>query len=536
MRDAIDTILEASDTGGVGVQAVAQRRWLPRILLAGLVLAALGASAVLVWRRDGGSDTPAPDGLATRIAVLPMVNLSSEPRDQYLADGMTEELISTLSNIGGLHVIARGSVLAYAGTKQSAAEIGRALNVGSLVESTYQKVGTQLRIRVHLVDVATQEERWTEPYDREANVANIFAIQRDISTRVAQALRVHLLPGETQRVAKRPTDNYEAYDLYLRARLLRHDRVNSPAFRTALDTATNMLQEAVALDPSFAAGRAELARVYISRLFQFEPNSSDLHQRAEAEITRALTLDSTLAEAYSARGDLAYTRESGWQLENAMRDYRHALSLKPNFADVHAAFGSLLFHVGLLDDARRELDLTMMLDPANRFVPPRISRVMWYARQYDSALARMERGSGPPVEHALVLGYLGRPAPGIVVLDSLAAAGRVDYDLTAARAVLLARLGRRAEAEAQIKATTAFEPGGSHFHHAEFAIASAYALLGRAAEAELWLERMANDGMPNYALLADDPTLATLRGDPKFQEFLSRERARNERLKAIMHE
>lgn len=535
MRDAIDTILEASDTGGVSLQAVAPSRWRPRVIIAGLALAAVGASAVLIWRRDAASSASAVDGLATRVAVLPMVNLSSEPADQYLADGMTEALISTLSNIGGLHVIARGSVLAYAGTKQSAAEIGRALNVGSLIESTYQKVGNQLRIRVHLVDVATQEDRWSEPYDREANVANVFAIQRDISTRVAQALRVHLLPGETQRVAKRLTDNDQAYDLYLRARLLRHDQVNSPVFRAALDTATNMLQQAVALDPSFAAAHAELARVYISRLFQFEPNS-DLQKRAEAEITRVLALDSTLAEAYFARGDLAYTSERGWQLENAMRDYQHAIALSPNFADVHAAFGSLLFHVGLLDDARRELDMTLMLDPANRFVPPRISRVMWYAGQYDSALARMDRGSGPPVEHGLVLGYLGRATAGMAVLDSIAAAGRVDYDVTAARAVLFARLGRRAEAEAQIDATTKFEPRGSHFHHAEFAIGSAYALLGRTAEAELWLERMANDGMPNYALLANDPTLAILRRDPKFQEFLSRERARNERLKAIMHQ
>jgi len=535
MRDAIDTILEASDTSGVGVQAVAPRRWRPRVVVASLALAAVGLAAALIWRRDAGSSAPAVDGLATRVAVLPMVNLSSEPRDQYLADGMTEELISTLSNIGGLHVIARGSVLAYAGTKQSAAEIGHALNVGSLVESTYQKVGNQLRIRVHLVDVATQEDRWTEPYDREANVANVFAIQREISTRVAQALRVRLLPAESQRVGKRPTDNSEAYDLYLRARLLLHDRVNSPALRASVDTATEMLREAVALDPSFAAGHAELARVYIVKLFNFEPNS-DFRQRADAEIRRALALDSTLAEAYFARGDLAYTRESGWQLENAMRDYRQALVLKPNFADVHGALGTLLFHVGLLDDARRELDMTMMLDPANRFVPPRISRTMWYAQKFDSALARMERGWGFKEEHALVLGYLGRAVEGIGVLDNRSSGGQPGYDATAARAVLLARLGRRAEAEAQIEATTKSDARGSHFHHAEFAIGSAYALLGRNAEAERWLEQMANDGMPNYALLVNDPTLATLRGDPKFQQFLSRERARNERLQAIMHQ
>jgi tetratricopeptide (TPR) repeat protein len=347
------------------------------------------------------------------------------------------------------------------------------------------------------------------------------------------------MPADSARVAKRPTENLEAYGLYVRAQVLRHDRANSPALRATLDTSGEMLQRAIALDPSFAEAHTALARTYIARLFQFEPNS-DLRQRAEGEIATSIALDPQLADAYAARGDLEYTRESGWQLEAAMRDYQRAVARKPNSADIHAAYGTLLFHVGLIDAARRELELTMLLDPANQFVPPRISRVMWYGRHYDSALVRMNRGLGFPEEHALVLGYLGHAASGLDALEHAAPTGRSgldsERDKHAARAVLLARLGRTADAEAEIRAAIPTGPTSSHFHHAEFMIASAYSLLGKADESRMWLERMANDGMPNYELIAADPSLANARAAPAFGVFLARERARNERFRAILME
>jgi serine/threonine-protein kinase len=536
-REALDGILETSEIAAAQAGVPTQRP-IPRrgILAMAAIAAAVGVVVVgWLWLRGPHSSAGPRDMAPNRVAVLPMANLSVTPDDRYFADGMTEELISTLSTITGVRVIARSSVLSYADTKKTASRIGRELNVGSIVESTCRKIGNQLHVTVRLVDAATDEQRWHEAYDREATLANIFAIQREISTAVAQKLSGRLLSADSQRVAKRPTENLEAYGLYVRAQVLRHDRVNSPAQRGALDTATSMLERAIALDSSFAEAHAALAQTYISRLFQFEPNS-DLHRRAKSEIDRALALDPALGEAYFARGDLEFTRENGWQLEQAMRDYKYALALKPNSADIHGAFGTLLFHVGLLDAARKELDITMMLDPVNRFVPPRISRVIWYGGQYASALARMDSGIGFPDEHALVLGYLERAAGGLALLDTVAASARTGGDTHAARAVLLARLGRRSDAEAEIRAAIPAGPTSSHFHHAEFMIASAYALLGRIDDARQWLERMANDGMPNYALLANDPSLANARSTPAFQSFLARERTRNDRLRSILAE
>ena len=533
MRDAIDRVLEPGHDTAAGAVVARHRGGSQRLLLVSACLASLVAGGAWAWHRRGATDTQDPS-IATRVAVLPMATLGADPQDRYFSEAMTDELISTLSNIGGLRVIARSSVLAYADGKRSVKDIARQLNVGSVIESTSQQAGDRLHITIRLVDGRSEEERWSARYDTIASVANVVDIQREVSTRVAQALRIKLFPQEQQRVAKRPTENYEAYELYVRGRALWNERRNLLQEVAGLDTVAAMFQRAIALDSSFADPHAALARVYIAKVFNLGPNT-ELRERAKVEIARALALDSGSAEAYYARADLAYTREEGWRLEDAMRDYRRALTLKPNDADVHGAFGTLLFHIGLLREARRELEITMTLDPANRFVPPRIGRVMWYGRQYDSALALDQRRPGSlfPYERALVLGYLGRAREGLALLDS---AGRGDdgSDAAAARAVLLARLGRSAD-ESMQRAITAGQ-GASHFHHAEFAIASASALLGRRDDALHWLERMANDGMPCYELIEGDPTFLALRSDPRFKTFMDAERVRHERLRKILEE
>jgi serine/threonine-protein kinase len=548
LRDAIDDLIEANASGSVGTQPAAPRRLslpslpafpsLPGVpairwvaATVGVILVALG---LYVWRKSSGVAAPPTPG-STRIAVLPMANIGADPQDRYFAEGVTDEMISTLSTIAGLRVIARSSVIGYADNKKPVSEIKRELDVGSVVESTCQKVGNQFRVKVSLIDAGTQETRWTD--ERLVNADDLFALQRDISTRVATALRVRLLPAEVRRIDRVPTTHPDAYQLFVAARVLDNDRQNTPGYRAALDTITNMLQRAIAKDSSFAEAHAALAQTFVNRLFNFEPNNSALRQGATEEIARALAIDSSLAEAYFVRGNLAYTRESGWQLDSAMRDYKRVLALKPNVAVYHAAYGTLLFHVGLLDPALRELRLSQQLDPLNRFVVPRIARVLWYQGKYDDALALMGAGNEFPDEHALVLGYLDRSEAGLRYLDrdTLPAPDKL-LDENAARAVLLARLDRRKEAEAALRKAIPSGQPASHFHHAEFMIASANALLGHTDEAQKWLERMANDGMPNLALITNDPSLQSVRLRPDFQIFLTTEKARNDRLRRIMEE
>jgi len=549
LRNAIDDLIEANASGSVVAQrAPARRLSLPSLpslpsfpgmpamrWVAAALVVVLVALGLYFWRKSSAV-AAAPDPGSTHIAVLPMASLGGDPQDRYFADGVTDEMISTLSSIAGLRVIARSSVIGYADTKKSVSDIARELGVGSVVESTCQKDGDRFRVTVRLIDAATQDTRWSD--ERTVKAADLFTLQREISTRVASALRVRLLPTEAKRIDRIPTTHPDAYELFVRARLLDNDRQNTPGYRAALDTVTTLLERAVAKDSSFAEAHAELSKVYANRLFNYEPNSP-LRQRAADEIARALAIDSGVAEAYHARGNLAYTRESGWQLDSAMRDFKRALALKPNDAAFHASYGTLLFHVGLLDTALRELRLAQQLDPLNRFVVPRIARVLWYQGNYDKALEMMGADNEFPEEHALVLGYLDKPEAALRYLDrDTVKTGNRLIDQTAARAVMFARLGRRAEAEAAIRKATpsASTQPASHFHHVEFMIASANALLGHTEEAEKWLERMANDGMPNFALLTNDPSLASVRLRPEFQIFLGTERARNDRLRRLMEE
>jgi serine/threonine-protein kinase len=482
------------------------------------------AVVAAVWR-PSRSNTAA----AVRLAVLPMANLTADPADRYFVDGMTDELISAMSGLGGLRVIARSSVLGYAGTTKPARDIGRELGVSAVLESTCRKVGKQLRISVHLVDAATQEDRWNEQYDRP--VTDVLEIQHDVALRVAQALKVRLLPAERQRVARKPTENPAAYDLYLRATHLGENNQLGVPLLADNDSAIALLQRAISLDSSFALAYAALGRAYTDKMFNYEPGQVN-RGRAAAAIDRALALDSGLALGYKVRGDLEYTRESGWRIADAIRDQIHAIALEPNLAEAHWALAAYLFHSGFLQPALRELRTTIQLDPRNKAAPPRIARVFWYGQQYDSALAAMRFGEFHD-EHGLVLGYLGKPAAGLAYVDSVERGQRAQSDMASARAVLLARLGRRAEADSAIQLAIAVGNGASHFHHAEYNFASANALMGRTDEALQWLERVANDGMPAYSLFANDPTLASLRRDPRFVKFLAAERERHDRLSAI---
>jgi serine/threonine-protein kinase len=523
----------AAAAGSGGTRLAAGRR-LAAVAVPALLAAALALAAAVRGRStdDGGAarSTAAPGAPEpTRVAVLPMINLSPDPQDRYFADGMTDELISTLSNIGGLRVIARSSVIGYAGSSKPASEIGRELHVGTVLESTVRKAGDRLRIGVRLVDVATQEQRWARQYDEE--LRDVFDIQRDVALHVAGALRVRLVAAESGQVAKRPTDHLGAYEYYLRARLLFEERRRQHRRDpVTTDSVVALLQRAILLDPAFALARAVLAVVYLDRAFTLDADPT-LRTRAESEIAHALALDSTLAYAHLARSFLLWNRESGWRHEDALRSARRALALMPNLAAAHNQLGALYFHYGLLAEARRELETTVALDPSNPDAPPRIPRVLWYQQRFDSALTFYDRGVGFASEHALVLGYLGRSEEGLALLRRAANAN--PSDVAASSAVLLARLGRHAEATAQIRVAVARGEHLSHFHHASYSIATAYAIMGDAPRALHWLQRTASDGMPAYELFAGDPALAPLRADPRFVRFLQAQREQWARFRAL---
>jgi eukaryotic-like serine/threonine-protein kinase len=487
-----------------------------RPMLVTLALLALAAVGVL-WHQSRPSRGVVADlaGIpSTRLAVLPFTELGGDSSPKYLADGLTEETISALSHIAGLRVIARTSVMKYRGTAKTVAEIGRELKVGSVLEGSVRRSGDRLRVRVQLVDAKTEEPRWGQDYDR--RISDAFAIQNDVATRVAQQLSIEPQPSEREQLNKAATGNVKAYDAYLRGLFYRNAaEEGNPA---QADSAIRFFRRATDLDPAFALAHAALARAYIFRLFQYDPDAR-WQREAFVEIEKALALDPELAEAYVARAELSWTRANRFRAEEAIRDLQRAIAFKPNLKEAHGALGRIYYHVGLLDEALRELRTNLDLDPTDLFPLDRIAGTHYAQQKLDSALAEFERIPGDYGSRALVLNALGRPAEAFDVI-----AQETTYSDTSFRASVLAILmagnGHPPEARRQIRIAETGE-ALSHFHHAAYNIASAYALMGDHAAAVRWLRRTAEEGFPCYPLFAKDPTLDPLRNDPQFAHFMA---------------
>jgi len=343
---------------------------------------------VMPWDQVRPVTSERPD--KRRIAILPFSNLSPDPNDEYFADGMTEELISTMSKIGGLKVIARTSVMGYKGSSKKVDEISKELGVGTILEGSVRKASQKLRITVQLIDSQNSDHLWAESYDRE--LKDVFEIQSDISKAVAQELRVVLLPAESKEIEKALTKSPSAYELYLRGREYYYLGYKE------LKEAIRCYERAIELDPDFAAAYAALAYVYHP---MSDPGQTlglkydEKVARARSLITKALEIDNTLSEAYMALGDNEWTinrTREGWLAEEAA--IKHAIELKPNFAAAHWSYSNHLLQQGDLKEALEEIRTTIGLDPRStltRWYLNSLGFTLVYAGQYDAALEQFEK-------------------------------------------------------------------------------------------------------------------------------------------------
>ncbi len=503
-------------------------RW--PVLALGSVLVVAAVFASRRFRRPESAPPPDPAGAGVRLAVLPFRMLGGDSSAGYLAEGITLEVTSALSNMGGLRVIDRGSVARYAGGGSSVREIGAALRADGLINGDVEKSGNLIRVHVALIDPATEERRWSQTYDHTAE--NVFQVQSEVATKVAGVLRIQLAERESRSLRRPPTTNPAAYDAYLRA--LSQSRTRDPSLpRSNSDSIIASLERAVRLDSTFAPAWALLAAELVGKVFSFDADSARLGP-ADQAIGTALRLDSTLALAWKARQDLNWNAVRGWHFPEALADVRRAVALQPSLVAARNGLGSLYFHYGFMAEARVELEASLSLDPSDGcdnptrcfgFSRPRVARVLWYQQKFDSALAiyrTITTPGGWASEKAVILNGLGRAAEGLAVLDSARTAGVPEpADWEATQGLLHATLGHSKEALDHLAAAMARPASASHFHHAQFTIACAYARLGQNADAVMWLTRAAENGMPNYPLFRHDPNLKTLQGTPEYERFMA---------------
>jgi len=288
-----------------------------------------------------------------RIVVLPLANISPDPKDEYFADGLTEELISNISKISELSVISRTSAMSYKGTRRKVSEIGSELDVGSVLEGSVRKSGSRMRIAVELIDARSDKHLWTETYDREFD--DVFSVQTDIAKQVADALRVRILPRETRQIEKRPTTSSEAYGLYLEGRYFWNKRTKETLLK-----AIEYFNQATTIDPNFAVAYSGIADSYSVLADHQHLPYVEAHHREKENALKAVQLDESSAEA---RTSLASALEGEYNWDRAEREFRRAIELNPNYATAHHWYGILLARVGKLDKALHETSKAQLLDP-----------------------------------------------------------------------------------------------------------------------------------------------------------------------------
>src|SRR5438105_4768422 len=356
------------------------KKWVRRnpttALLFALSLAFAATVGVMIWK---SRPEPPP---AAGVAVLPFVNMSPDKENEYLGDGIAEDLCTALSQIKGLRVPARTSSFVFKGKTADIRQIGKQLNVSTVLEGSVSKAGNKVRISAQLNNVADGYHLWAETYDR--YMTDILEIRSDISRKVADALKVQLGVKETQLLAKKPSENSEAYEIYLLGRF-EFNKFTEDGFTTSLAH----FQQAVALDPKFALAYASLADAYntIGYWGYIPPKEAFTEAKRAAE--KALSIDPDLAEAHGALGYVEFQYE--WKFKEAEMEFKEAIRLNPNSVSARLRFFEYLFDFQRAQEAQEQLERARELDPLSIQIAYYYAAVSWFERDFGRAIEQLQK-------------------------------------------------------------------------------------------------------------------------------------------------
>jgi TolB-like protein/DNA-binding SARP family transcriptional activator len=510
--------LNAAPTSATVESGKGRPRW-GVATLAGLAVLILAAA--LVWtefHKSAGAEKPPsiPAEKPPSIAVLPLANLGADTSAQYFSDGMTDELIATLSQVEGLRVAARTSSFVYKNRNVPLTEIARALNVDAVLEGSSLHEGNRVRITLQLVRAPEGYSIWSKTYEREVN--DVFALQQDIGRDVAGALKMQLVPNKGP-VSGRTTDP-ETYDLYLWGRYYWNTRT-----RDGLLKATGFFQRAIARDSSYAPAYTGLADSYnILVTYDEQPRPREIMPKAKAAALRALELDSTESEAHAA---LAYVATwYDWDWKTADLHFRRALELNPSNPTAHHWYSIYLLATGHVTQSLAEINTARELDPASLFLRGADGVRHFMAHDFAGAVRLMEPALevGPntiPALPWLGLAYvrLGRVQDAIAVLEPTSRRADVRAGVQAALAVAYVAAGRQAEARALLHA---LETRAKREYYPRTWLVRVYAALGDKDRALTWLETAYNERDGWLTTANVDPSFDALRGEPRFRTILAK--------------
>jgi serine/threonine-protein kinase len=479
--------------------------------LADFASALVASAAVTPTRLPGPRNAPVP-----AVAVLPFSNAARSPDDEYLSDGISEDLIHALSRLGAFRVVARASSFAFKGTNRDPRAIGVELGAGFILSGSLRRSGARLRITADLVDVETGFARWSERYDRE--LTDVFDVQDEISRSIVGALRVQLL-GEPARLVTAATNNVDAYDAYQRGRFAWNQRTEA----AMLESLTH-LERATALDPQFSLAYAALADARITLAIYGLRGYADMMPPARSAADQALRIDATCAEALTARASVRALFDRDW--EGAERDYVAATAARDQYPVVHQWYA--MHHLALrgrYPEARARLARARELDSMSPAIGTSAGLLRYREGDFEQAAAELDivRAQFPafPLAHygaGLALTALGRPVDALAALELARALDPSSPEVTAAVASAEAARGDSHAARAALDALTALS-GARYVSPVLFA--QVHSALGERDAALDLLDRAVAIRDATVLMACPTPRFAVLNDEPRFQNLLA---------------
>ena len=482
--------------------------------------AAVCAIGITIWGWRLWRNRPATPALPSvhSLAVLPLQNLSGDPSQEYMADGMTEELIGRLANIHGLRVISRTSAMQFKNSQLSAPEIAKKLAVDAIVEGSVIREGTQVRVHAQLIRGATDEHIWANEYQRQ--YGSILVLQDEIARAIAQQIKITLTPQEKSGLAVAREVDPQVHESYLKGRYYFNQRTEE-----ALNKSVSFFQEAISKDPSYALAYCGLADSYAMLGFRGGISSKQTLSRAKAAALKAIELDDTLAEPHASLAFIAETHE--WDWAAAEREYKRALELNPGDARAHHWYAGYLMYVGRFEEGIAEEKRARDLDPLSLPVNNALAGRLLVAGRVDEALQELQKTleMNPrfaPAHQTLGWAQLNRGKHQEAIREfreAVQLSGPDDSDFVLDLGFAYALAGDRVEARKILAVLKkqheqALVPGS---------IGILYGAMGERNEAFAWLEKAYQERDPELTYLkVPGRRFEPLRRDPRFQELVRR--------------
>ena len=483
------------------------------VVAAGLFVYQLVRQRSTITPRQSEAATVAPN---KSIAVLPFDNLSRDPDNAYFCEGVQDEILTRLAKVADLKVISRTSTQHFKSTPDNLPQIAKQLGVAHILEGSVQKASDQVRVNVQLINALTDAHLWADTYDRK--LTDIFAVESEIAKNIAEALQAKITGSEKNSIAKAPTANPEAYELYLKGRFFWNKRSG-----VDLRKAIEFFNQAIAKDPNYALAYAGLADSYLLLPNYGGAATADVVPPARAAVTKALELDNSLAEAHASLG-LLDTLDL--RLERAITHLERAVQLKPNYATGHHWLGLGHLALGHFDQAIAEGKRAAELDPLSVIINADLAWTYASAHRLDEAEAQARKTLEIDPRFFLAHYYLGGVRQAKGQLTEAISEFRQAFDLNgdfyslAMVGQAYARAGNKAEAQ---KILARLNEEAKSRHVAPYAWALLYLGLGDKNRALDELETAYQRGDTNYLfVLKVDPSFDDLRGDPRFEAIVQK--------------